>query len=154
MESKDIAVMFVLLALFATIGWVIYLAAETAKRQRRMKAQAELHGRLLDKFSSAREVGEFLQTPGGAQFVDSISSDREEPSSGILRSTHRGVILVILAVGCLFLRWYYRSSGENPLLVIGVILLCLGIGFLLSAAVSHRLSRTLGLTERTGNIQQ
>jgi Flp pilus assembly protein TadB len=145
--------MLLFLAMFATIGWVVYLAAETSKRQRRMKAQAELHGRLLDKFSSAREVVEFLQTPSGAQFVDSISSDREEPASGILRSTHRGIILVIVAVGCLGLTVPY-GWRDNPLLVIGVILFCLGIGFLVSAAVSQRLWRTLGLAQRNGNTQQ
>ena len=76
MDGKDAAIMLVLLAAFATAGWVIYLAADTAKRQRRLKAQVELHTRLLDKFSSANEVVEFLQTPTGAQFVDGISSDR------------------------------------------------------------------------------
>jgi hypothetical protein len=153
MEGKDIAVMFVLLGAFVTAGWGMYLAAERSKRQRRLKAQTELHGRLFDKFSSARDVVEFLQTPGGVQFVDSFSGDREEPSNGILRSTHRGIVLVIVAAGCLFLSWYYRNSGENPLLVIGVVLLCLGVGFLLSAAVSHRLSQALGVTRRT-NTQQ
>ena len=137
MQGKDIEVMLVFLASLATAGWMFYLALETGKGQRRIKAQTELHGRLLDKFSSAHEVVEFLQTPGGAQFVDSISSDREEPSNGILRSTHRGIILVIVAGGFLFLNWYYRSSGENPLLVIGVILLCLGIGFLVSACLLY-----------------
>jgi hypothetical protein len=39
------------------------------------------------------------------------------------------------------------------LLVVGVILLCLGIGFLISAAVSHRLSRTLDIARRTGDTQ-
>jgi hypothetical protein len=154
MDGKDIAMMFSLVALFVTVGWVMYLVADSNKRQRKIKAQTELHGRLLDKFGSAREVVEFLQTPGGAQFVDSISSDREEPTGGILRSTHRGIVLVIVSAGCLFLSWYYRFSGENPLLVIGVILLCLGVGFLLSAAVSHRLSRILGLTERGRDSQQ
>ena len=153
MEPKEPGIMLLFLAMFATIGWVVYLAAETSKRQRRMKAQAELHGRLLDKFSSAREVVEFLQTPSGAQFVDSISSDREEPASGILRSTHRGIILVIVAVGCLGLTVPY-GWRDNPLLVIGVILFCLGIGFLVSAAVSQRLWRTLGLAQRNGNTQQ
>jgi len=133
----------VLLAVLATVGWVFYLAADTIKRQRRMKAQAELHGRLLDKFGSAREVVEFLQTPGGARLVDGFSTDREEPASGVLRSTHRGIILVIVAIGCLGLTMVY-GRDNNPLLVIGVILLCLGVGFLLSAAISHRLSRTLG----------
>jgi Flp pilus assembly protein TadB len=152
MDAEHASIMLVLLALFATIGWVIYLAADTAKRQRRIKAQTELHGRLLDKFSSASEVVEFLQTPSGAQFVDRISSDREEPASGILRSTHRGIILVVVAIGCLVLTRVY-GWDNNPLLVVGVILLCLGIGFLISAAVSHRLSRTLDLAQRTGNTQ-
>lgn len=153
MEPKDLMIMLVLMAVLATVAWVIYLAADAAKRQRRLKAQAELHGRLLDKFGSAREVVEFLQTPGGAQFVDSISSDREEPSGGVLHSTHRGIILVVVAAGCLGLTGVY-GRDNNPLLVIGVILLCLGIGFLVSAAVSHRLSRTLDSTLRTGNTQQ
>ena len=153
MDPDKIAVMVVFLAAFATAGWMFYLMAEGAKRKGRLKVQTELHGRLLDKFGSAREVVEFLQTPGGAQFVEGISSDREEPSNGILRSTHRGIILTIVAAGCLFLNWYYRSS-DNPLLVIGVILLCLGVGFLVSAAVSQRLSRTLGLTGRAGNTPQ
>ena len=102
-----------LLSAFATAGWVIYLAADTTKRQRRIKAQTELHGRLLDKFSSAQEVVEFLQTPGGAHFVDSLSNDRDEPANGILRSTHRGIILVIVAIGCLFLNWYYRFPATT-----------------------------------------
>lgn len=154
MQGKDIAILLVLLSAFATAGWVIYMAADTTRRQRRLKAQTELHSRLLDKFSSAQEVVEFLQTPGGAHFVDSLSNDRDEPANGILRSTHRGIILVIVAIGCLFLNWYYRYSGDNPLLVIGVVLLCLGIGFLISAAVSQRLSRALGLAQRSGNTPQ
>ena len=153
MDGKEVAMMLVLLALLATVAWVIHLVADTTKRQRRLKAQTELHSRLLDKFSSAHEVVEFLQTPSGAQFVDSFSSEREEPASGILRSTHRGIVLVVVAAGCLGLIKAY-GWDNNPLLVIGVILLCLGIGFLISAAVSHRLSKTLGLAQRTGNTQQ
>lgn len=153
MDPKTAGIMMLFLAMFVTVGWVAYLAADMSRRQRRMKTQAELHGRLLDKFNSAHEVVEFLQTPSGAQFVDGISSDREEPASGILRSTHRGIILVILAAGCLGLTVPYGREN-NPLLVIGVILLSLGIGFLVSAGVSHRLSRTLGLVQRPGNIRQ
>jgi hypothetical protein len=151
MDGKDAAILLVLLAAFATAAWMFYLVADANKKQRRLKAQAELHGRLLDKFGSAQEVVEFLQTPGGTRFVEGLSSDREEPVAGILRSTHRGILLVIVAAGCLFLSWYYRYSGENPLLVIGVILMCLGIGFLASAAVAQRLARKLGLTQPAGN---
>ncbi len=151
--NQNFAVVLVFLAALATAGWVMHVVADTNKRQRRMKAQAELHGRLLDKFSSAQEVIAFLETPSGAHFVDSFSSDREEPTSGVLRSTHRGIVLVVVAIGCLGLTRAY-GWDNNPLLVVGVILLCLGIGFLISAAVSHRLSRTLDLARRTGDTQQ
>ena len=150
--NQNFAVMLVFLAALATAGWVMHVVADTNKRQRRMKAQAELHGRLLDKFSSAQEVIAFLETPSGAHFVDSFSSDREEPTSGVLRSTHRGIVLVVVAIGCLGLTRAY-GWDNNPLLVVGVILLCLGIGFLISAAVSHRLSRTLDIARRTGDTQ-
>ncbi len=143
MNSKDVAVMMVFLAALATAAWVIHLANETAKRRRKLNAQTDLNNRLLDKFSSAHEVVEFLQTPGGAHFVDSLSGEREDPATAILRSTHRGIILVVVATGCLFLSWYYRNAGENPLFAIGVIMFCLGAGFLISAGVSHRLSRAL-----------
>jgi hypothetical protein len=148
---KDVLLAF--LAVWVTIGWAVYLAADTAKQQRRMKAQAELHGRLLDKFGSAQEVVAFLQTPSGAHFVDSLSGDRDEPANGVLRSTHRGIILVIVAIGCLGLTRVY-GFDNNPLLVVGVILLCLGIGFLVSAAVSHRLARTLDSAQRSGTTHQ
>jgi len=153
MGPKDASMVLLVVAMFATIAWVVYLAADTSRRQRRMKAQAELHGRLLDKFSSASEVVNFLETPGGARFVDNLSSDREEPANGILRSAHRGIVLIVVGAGCLGL---IRAYGweNNPLLVIGVILLCLGIGFLISAAVSHRLSKALGMRDHSGNLQQ
>ena len=151
--GPNVAIMLVMVASFATLAWVMYLVSETSKRQRRTKAQSELQGRLLDKFSSAHEVAEFLQTQGGAQFVNSFSGEHEEPAAGILRSTHRGIVLVIVGVGCLGLTRAYGWEN-NPLLVVGVILLCLGIGFLISAAVSHRLSKALGMGGRSGNPPQ
>ncbi len=151
--QPSVMLLVMMASFIATLAWVMYLVSETSKRQRRVKAQSELQGRLLDKFSSAHEVAEFLQTQGGAQFVNSFSSEREEPAAGILRSAHRGIVLSIVGVGCLGLTRAYGWEN-NPLLVVGVILLCLGIGFLISAAVSHRLSQDLGLGARSGNPQQ
>ncbi|MGO4882955.1 MAG: hypothetical protein ACLP59_19365 [Bryobacteraceae bacterium] len=153
MQEKDIAIVLVMVFSLATVAWIFYLISEDSKRKRRTAAQSELHGRLLDKFGSAQDLVAFLQTPAGAQFVEGISSDREEPSSAILRATHRGIILVIVAAGCLGLTRVYGWQ-DNPLLVIGVVLLCLGIGFLISAVVSHKLSKSLGLMPRPGTTRQ
>ncbi len=85
----------------------------------------------------------FRGLPGGdATYGELRRAIAKLLASAILRSTHRGIVLAIVAVGCLGLAWYYRAS-ENPLLVIGVLLLCLGIGFLVSAVVARQLSKNL-----------
>ena len=150
MQPKDVAIVMMMLGAFATAAWVVYLSVEAKKRLRKLQAQTELNGRLLDKFSSAHEVVEFLQTPGGAHFVDSLSSEKDDPANGILRSVHRGIVLALVGIGFLVLTVPYGWEN-NPLLVLGVVMLCMGIGFLASATVSNRLARTLGLIGHDGN---
>jgi len=142
MAAKDAAGFLMFVAMVGLVGWVMYLFTEARRRQGRLKAQSELNGRLLDKFATAQEIVQFLQTPGGAQLLESFSGDRESPARGVLRSMHRGIILSVLSAGCLALAWHYRDY-DNPLLVIGVTLLSLGVGFLISAAVTGRLAKTL-----------
>src|ERR1022692_4003214 len=39
MEPKTAGIMLLFLAMFATIGWTVYLAADMSKRQRRMRSE-------------------------------------------------------------------------------------------------------------------
>ena len=69
---------------------------------------------------------------------------RGGPIERILSSIQKGVTLTLFGLGFLFLGWKYRFDGD-VFNVIGVIGLSLGIGFLVSAGISYRLSKSLGL---------
>jgi hypothetical protein len=61
-------------------------------------------------------------------------------------------VLLMLGLGLLVLGWTY---GEFDIFVVlGTVGFVLGLGFLISSAVSYRLSRTWGVLEETGRQEQ
>jgi hypothetical protein len=65
----------------------------------------------------------------------------------VLRAAQLGGVLTALAIGLLSLAAYFADNEDEGFLVVGVITLSIGIGFLVSAYVSHRIATNLGLYE-------
>jgi hypothetical protein len=124
-------------ALFGMILGIVWL--KYRQRQAQIRVQAEVHKHLLDKFGSGREFAEFLGTQRSQQFLDALWSQRPGPYDYILRTIRTGVVMTVLGFGMLALSW--MDGGQGGLRVPAVIVLALGVGFLLSAAISHRLSK-------------
>jgi len=117
---------------------IVYLVSRS--RQRRAEVQAEVQTRLIDRFGSAPELVEFLQSPAGRQFVTGVQSvpavmARERIMSGFTRS----IVLSMLGAAFLGLTFFY----ENDFAVPAAILFALGIGYFLATLVSYRLSTHL-----------
>ena len=145
----DVIPMFILLGFFAAVWRVVVAIAESRRRQATARMQSDVHHKLIEKFASGHELTEFLQTPGGVQLIGSLDDPpaKTRPAEGILRSTQIGVILTLLGFGFLSIRGVIHGGvgdKEGPV-VIGMLLISLGIGFLVSSAISYRLSRSWGL---------
>lgn len=122
------------LGFFALIGWIIWMLAR--RNQAGTRAQLELQKQLLDKFTSGREFGEFLESKGGQKFLENALTPSARPLGSSVRSVKIGTVLSVFGLGFLLL-----SLGvQRHLVVPGVILLALGAGFVLSGFVAHRLS--------------
>jgi hypothetical protein len=144
-------------ALFIMIGFIIWVVVNGWQRRLRLKLTTEFNSKLLDRIGSVKDFNEFLQTEGGAKFMDGLTIERSStrPQDSILRASQIGIVLITLGCGCLVLDWYfsvrYASAGDTEVLtVIGVIAASLGLGFLISAGVSYRLARMLGVLDRDG----
>lgn len=114
---------------------IVYFVARS--RQRRAEVQAEVQAKLIDRFSSAPELIEFLQSPSGRQFVTGVQSApsvmaRERVASGLTRS----IVLSMLGLAFLLLTFF----EDNDFAVPAAILLALGIGYLLATIVSYKMS--------------
>lgn len=141
-----ISISFIVLA-----GWLISVCVNALRHRMNVRTQTELHNRLLEKFDSASEFAAYLQTEAGQRFFDSLVSERITPMSKILGSIQNGTILTLLGAGLLLLGIIYRATDEGVFTIFGVIALALGAGFLISAGISYRLSKTWGLFDATGS---
>ena len=131
------------LALFTMISWIVWV--EARRRQMQSKSVAELQSQLLAKFGSAQEFVQFMQTDEGRRFLATLAQVRLSPAERVLRSIRIGVILTIIGLGWLSLALTGRFDDDGALTVIGVLFLATGIGFLISAAISYRLSKAWGV---------
>ena len=150
------AAFLVFLVVVGMVIWLIRTILETRRWNRVSKTQAEVHTKLLDRFSSNEDLLAYIQTPVGRRFLESgpapVSDDVRPvgaPFSRILLSIQAGVVLTAAALGMLFLNSRMDDEAAALFLVIGVVTLAVGLGFLASSAAAYVLSSRLGLLGRS-----
>lgn len=158
--NGKVGVVIILVSFMAGLYFIVAAGFSGRKAGALIRARADLQTKLLDRLGSGPEMVEFCQTEGGKQFMQALSlSPLDGPTSSkgslpdrILGSVQKGIILTLLGLGFLILAWkYHRIDPAGDIcLVIGVVGLALGIGFLLSAGTSYRLSRSLGIFANRG----
>jgi hypothetical protein len=136
-------------ALFVTIGFVAWTIASNWQRHEQLREMTAFHTRVLDRIGSIKDFNDFLQTPGGAQFMNAITGDKgpNDPRQRILRAVQTGIVLSSVGSGCLLLAGLFRYQASDAFKVAGVVLLSLGIGFLLASGAAYGLSKRLGVLE-------
>jgi hypothetical protein len=133
-SANGVLALLVPFAFFAAVVLIIWLLLR--QRQARNQVRVEFHKQLLDKFSSGREFADFLESKGSQRFLEELWSQKMGPKEQILRSMRNGIVLAVFGLGMLVVSW--KAKG---LVIPGVLILALGVGFLISTAISHRLSK-------------
>ncbi len=86
-------------ALMGVMVWsaisVFYIIATTMRR----KQQNEMQRHMLEKFASAKDFAEFVQSPVGQKYIMSFSDVTTSPTNAILGSVRTGVVLVFAGAG-------------------------------------------------------
>jgi hypothetical protein len=149
----------ILLTVFA-LAWLIRTLIEQKRWKQLSRTQSEVHNKILDRFNTTEQLLEYIRTPAGSKFLESapIPLHVERPASGkmstlaarILWSVQLGVVIAIVGLGMLLLSAVFEKDSSQGLFALGAIALCVGAGFIASAAVSLKLSRRLGLWEDGG----
>ena len=135
---------------------------ENRRWSRIFKLQSDVHGKLIDKFTSNQELASYMETEAGRKFLEAapipigIEQDRRMPSAiaRILTPLQAGIVMVLLGIGLLSLR-HAGPDMDEPMLVFGTVVLMPGIGFIISAGVSWLLAAKLGLmpADTTGSAR-
>jgi hypothetical protein len=131
--ATSIVGLLVPIAFFASIVVILWLLLR--QKQARIQARTEFHKHLLDKFQSGREFAEFLEGKGSQRFLDELWSQGAGPQNQLLTAMRKGIVLAVLGLGILGM-----SFTRRGLVIPAVVILALGVGFLISTAISYRLS--------------
>lgn len=118
--------------------WGIYLVNAAFRRRQQMQMQQKL----LEKFSSAHDFAEFMQSPAGQKYVMSFTDAVTSPRTAILNTIRTGFVLFGVGVG--FLAEAYSGVSRR----IGYVAFSAGVSLLISAGVSYFLARKVGWKEQ------
>jgi hypothetical protein len=152
------------LVIFAGFGmaiglltWLIRTFIDYRRWSRLSKMQAEVHTRLLDRFNTNEELMAYIATPAGSRFLSSApisldtgtaSRSMGAPLSRIMFSLQAGLVLAAAGVGLMLAsQTVSQIEAAEPLHILGLISIALGVGFAVSAAASFLISKKLGLLE-------
>ena len=140
--------------ILGTLVWLIRTVLDQRRWNRLSRIQAEVHTKLMDRFSSNDELLTYVQTPSGRRFLESGPSPLQEaspamsaPFSRILWSVQLGAVVLVSGIGLLFLSGRAIPEAREFFYITGCLATALGTGFLVSAAAAYGLSRRLGLIE-------
>lgn len=135
---------------FSAVAFVVWILVNARMRRLQLKAVSEFNIKLLDRIGSIKDFNDFMQTEGGAKFMNSLTASTvpqqmTAPGNRIILASQVGIVLSALGLGFLLLQATLAGEGAFGFTVIGAIALSIGLGFLISAGVSYWLAKQLGV---------
>jgi len=149
---QGVAIFFVLAVLASFLVWLIRNFLDYLRWLRLSKIQVEAHNKLFDRLTANEDLLSYIQTPTGRRFlesapimIESASSPMGSPVRRVLWAVQAGLVLGAGALGLIFVSRGVPEEIAQAVRAVGWLSLFLGVGFLLSGAVSFLLSKRLGL---------
>lgn len=162
--SDNVAMVLVIPSMLLCVGWIVWIVANSRRRGKVAEIQRDMHAKLFEKFGTSQELIAYLNTEAGSKFIDSVAIEHTKPFGRVLGSIQAGLILFFLGIAMLIVRAatpahaFYdeiqRAQSTQGLLAVSLVLLALGIGFLVSAGVSYKLSKNWGLFEQESSSKR
>lgn len=146
--------------MFVASAFVIWTIVDAVRRYRVAKFQSDLQEQLINKFASGTDLADYLRSESGNHYLKSLTLDVSSPVGRIVGAVQAGVVLLFVGASLLYLanKWpgLVPMSIETgtALLILGTLTLALGVGFVVAAAVSFLLSKSLGLLVRRGSMDR
>ncbi len=128
--------------LFIFGGWLVWSIMDWLK----MRQKSQLQNKILEKFTTVQEFNEFIQSEEGNKFLKFLSYNGLTPRQKILSSLSKGVIITFIGISLILIKQIFPEEMQY-FLAIGIVLIALGVGFLVSTFISYTLSKKWGIID-------
>ncbi|HEV7920683.1 MAG TPA: hypothetical protein VGR02_07820 [Thermoanaerobaculia bacterium] len=123
---------------------MIVMAIVRGKTER-AKMHADVQAKMVERFGTAPEFIEYLRSAEGKAFMGAVEQTQQRSAlDRVVSGFSKATVTAFLGLGFIVIYCFPDTRFEG-FLIAGVILLMLGLGFILSALVSLKLSRNWGL---------
>jgi hypothetical protein len=149
---QTVVQLLVFVGVVVALLWLIRILLENRRWGRLFRLQSEVHGKLIDRFATNQELLNYMETEPGKRFLEAapipVDFEPQQRVPGglarVLGPLQIGIVLALLGMGLIILRHSIRELAD-ALLIFGMMALMPGIGFIISAIISWRISARLGL---------
>ena len=141
---EELAPIIIMPVMVLAIAYMIRNGQEHKRLKQLAEYQYNLHRELLDKFGSAQELLEYLESDAGKKILEVAPAEKTRPHARILTSIQTGIILGLAGGAFYFMRNLIEDAYEG-FTFMGVLGIALGVGFVVSAVVAFALSKSWGL---------
>ena len=147
----------VLWVALGALALVACAAIDYRRWLRAMKIQTDAHTKIVDRLSSNEDLLAYMQSPPGQRFLsaslgvpnaaDVTPQVVGAPFNRILWSVQAGSVLAAGGLGLWIAKNGVIEEAAQAMLVVSILAMALGLGFVVSAFASYALSRQLGLVQ-------
>ena len=146
---------FIVLGVWGVVSgfsWIVWVIATNIRIAKVARTQSRMHSEMVEKLGSSQELMGFLQTDAGQRLFSTPPQvePRRDPFNRILSSVQAGIVLAALGLALAILG-NAVPLAHGTFLAFGAITGAIGLGLLASALVSYRLSKSMGLIDRTND---
>ena len=139
-------------AFISVVVWLVRAVIQHRRWLRQSKVQAEVHTKLMDRMTTNDELLAYIQSPAGRRFLESAPPQETEaprlggaPVGPIIWSMMAGIVLATVGIGFRLAAQSVANEAQQAFTVVGVIILALGAGFMISSVMAYLVSNRLGL---------
>jgi membrane-bound ClpP family serine protease len=144
-SSEAVMMIIVMPTMFVMMAWAFKALLNFVQQRQLTKVHYALQDKLIEKLGNSPEAIEYLHSDAGEKMFALASKERTNPYSRILTALQAGAVISLLGIGFIFLRGQVTQEGAEAFTVIGVLGLCLGLGFLASSGAAYFFSKSWGL---------
>lgn len=145
MNDESMAMIVILPTFVVVTAWAFKTVLNFFHNQRLVKLQYSLQDKLLEKLGGSPEAIDYLHSGAGEKMFAIATRERTNPYARIMAAMQAGMVIGLLGIGFIVIPVLVPHDGSEGFTVVGVLALCLGLGFLASSYAAFFFSKRWGL---------
>lgn len=145
MNDETMAMIVILPTFTVVTAWAFKTVLNFFQNQKLVRLHYALQDKVLDKLGTSPEAIDYMNSDAGEKMFALATKERANPYARILTALQAGAVIGLLGIGFLVIPSLVPHEGSEAFTVIGVLALCLGLGFITSSGAAFVVSKKWGL---------